>query len=675
MAISSSLLSSANNIVKLNRSTSGLNRGKASFSNFLRFMEVQTKGLESIKFNEKKLKKALSANVTASFGRSGNLLSGLASGALDAASFVGDFFGGNRKVKPNTPAGKPIPKGPRIKFGGIRALGIANAVFAGLDFATGLAEGESVGKAAAGAGGALAGSLLGGAIGQALIPIPGVGFMVGSALGGMAGGWVGDRAYETGEGIAKEKTERKLKEQEVKQKQQAAIATQVTISDVMSKFDSVVYKFEEVVGRGLLGPTTGDYEGTNDEESDEKPLEPETPELVNNNQQTGETGDYSVSGGSLPSSKRGSPYGNRWGRKHYGIDYPVNVGTPISVIQPGTVAFSGLDSGGNLSVYIDHTDGSHTRYLHLSRASVSQGQKIEPGTLIGYSGGAEGAYGSGNSTGPHLHYEYAPAGSGSVDPAAGNNDDKYFRFGGNVQVKPKVTSQTGVMGQSGRPTAVLMAGTNDYGSPQSGAAGVKQAIKALQDKGYNVVVVPPSEVGQTAEVSKQVQEVAKQMGATVRKGQYMQKDNSGAIPYAHLTKDSADAIAKEYKGATFVGDSNAQKIPGAKIAIPSMRASGIAAEINKQISSAGPAVQPQPQSQIQSVPQQSTTPQQVQQYPSYATVQQSVVLMPISQGQQAPVVISSGSGGSQTVVMPSTPQSAVLNNLMKTMLLTNLSGT
>lgn len=672
MQISSSLLSSANNIVKLNRSKSGLNRGKNSFANFLRFMEVQTKGLESIKFNEKKLKKALSANVNASFGRSGNLLSGLASGALDAASFVGDFFGGNRKVKPNTPAGKPIPKGAKVRFGGIRALGIANAVFAGLDFATGLAEGESVGKAAAGAGGALAGSLLGGAIGQALIPIPGVGFMVGSALGGMAGGWVGDRAYETGEGIAKEKTERKLKEQEVKQKQQAAIATQVTISDVMSKFDSVVYRFEQITARGLLGPTTGDYEGTDaDEESDEQPLEPETPELVNNNQQTGETGDYSVSGGSLPSSKRGSPYGNRWGRKHYGIDYPVNVGTPISVIQPGTVAFSGLDSGGNLSVYIDHTDGSHTRYLHLSRASVSQGQKIEPGTLIGYSGGAEGAYGSGNSTGPHLHYEYAPAGSGSVDPSAGNTDDKYFRFGGNVQVKPKVTSQTGVMGQTGGKYAVVATGTNTSNDPEKVKQDTLQIINDLRRKGYTPIIVPPNESAY-AVAHKASVEAAKMGGAQVEKGMYSSSDP------LHLTMDSAKAIREKYKGAEFVGDSNAVRIAGSELQGRRVVGSQTSAAVQyarnlPDIISAQQQVTPQ--SQIQSVPQQATKPQQVQQYPSYATVQQSVVLMPISQGQQAPVVISSGSGGSQTVVMPSTPQSAVLNNLMKTMLLTNLSGT
>lgn len=161
-------------------------------------------------------------------------------------------------------------------------------------------------------------------------------------------------------------------------------------------------------------------------------------------------------------------------------------------------------------------------------------------------------------------------------------------------------------------------------------------------------------------------------GAQVEKGTYSSSDP------LHLTQDSAKAIREKYKGAEFVGDSNAVRISGSELQGRRVVGSQTSAAVQyarnlPDIVSAQQQVTPQ--SQVQSVPQQATTPQQVQQYPSYATVQQSVVLMPISQGQQVPVVISSGSGGSQTVVMPSTPQSAVLNNLMKTMLLTNLSGT
>lgn len=676
------LARAANNIVRTNRSAGVMQNTQTSFSQFLSFMSSETQTLKSIKFDQKKIRKIQGINPINTFGRTGNLLSGLTSGALDAASIVGNFFGGGRKPSPKSKAGMPITKGQNVRFGGIRALGIANAVFAGLDFATGLAEGEGVGKAAAGAGGNLAGSLIGGAIGQALIPVPGLGFVIGSMAGGLAGGFLGDRAYETGEKIVGQS---KLKEQEKKQKEAALAVSnpQNTWPSTLEKFDRVVNSFNNAVRSGFLGPTTGDYDGTMDEGSDEKPLEPETPEVVNNNQQTGETGEYSVSGGSLPSSKRGSRFGRRWGRQHYGIDYPVPAGTPISVIQPGTVGFSGLDSGGNLSVYIDHTDGSHTRYLHLSKVKVAKGQKIEPGTLIGYSGGEAGAYGSGNSTGPHLHYEYAPKGSGSVDPAQGNNDDKYFRFGGSIQVKPKVTSQTGVMGQSGKPTAILAAGTNDYTNPATAKANVMKTIKELQQKGYNVVVVPPNESGKFAEASKAVQEAAASSGATIEKGKYDSKDP------LHLQMSEASRIKQKYGNAQIIGDSNAVRIAGGSMQdVVGQRVVGAGTDdilkFAQGMGRVAPAAPPQtvPQvsaSQVQSVPQQTTSSQQmqqVQQYPTYNLQTNKTVVLPIVQGsgKQTPRIISSPSSGQQTVVMPGPSENQVLNSLFKTILLTQLSS-
>jgi murein DD-endopeptidase MepM/ murein hydrolase activator NlpD len=673
----SPLVSAFNNIVNINRSKSTMRSTQNSYNEFLRFMNVEVKNIESIKLpDEKQVRKLSNLNVASTFGSAGSLLSSLASGALDAAGLVGNFFGGGKDKAKANKAGKPIPKGKGIRLGGLKALGVANVLFAGLDFATGLAEGESTGKAAAGAGGALAGSLLGGAIGQALIPVPGLGFVIGSMAGNFLGGYLGDRGYEsaTGGDKVKEKVKARLKEQEKKQKLEAA-ATQITLPQVLDKFDNVVTEFQRAVDRGLLGPTSSETAG---EAGNEDPYEPDMQSADNTNQNSGELGDYSVSGGDLPSSKRGSPFGPRGGRNHNGIDYLVSAGTPISVVQPGTVsvADSNYDPGGwGALVEVQHADGSTTRYAHLSKITVSAGQKIEPGTMIGLSGGVPGAPGAGNSRGEHLHFEYLPKGGGPSDPAAGNNDDKFFRFGGNVTVKPKVKSQTGVMGAPGGPTAVLMAGTNDYGDPKGGAAGVKQAIKALQDKGYNVVVVPPSEVGQTAEVSKAVQQAAAEMGATVKKGQYKQKDNSGAIPYAHLTDKSAAEIASQYKGATFVGDSNATMIPGAKIAETSARASKIAKRINEEISSVGPAKQ----SQVQGLSQQQVALQSLQQYPSYNTSQNSVTFIPMMMGggggsQQRPMVVSSGGGGNQTTIMPPVPEGQVLNSLFKAMLLTNLSG-
>jgi hypothetical protein len=191
--VSSPLFGALNNIVPIKRSARTMSKTQSSFQGFLKFMDVEIKNMQAIKLpSKKKLKEISNINLGSTFGRPGNLLTSLASGALDAAGFIGDMFGRGRKPSPM--AGKKVPtKGPKVRLGGLKALGIANAAFAGLDFATGLAEGEGVGKAAAGAGGALAGSLLGGAIGQAIIPVPGLGFVLGSMAGNFLGGYLADR--------------------------------------------------------------------------------------------------------------------------------------------------------------------------------------------------------------------------------------------------------------------------------------------------------------------------------------------------------------------------------------------------------------------------------------------------------------------------------------------------
>jgi murein DD-endopeptidase MepM/ murein hydrolase activator NlpD len=55
-------------------------------------------------------------------------------------------------------------------------------------------------------------------------------------------------------------------------------------------------------------------------------------------------------------------------------------------------------------ILIEHDNGLSSIYGHLSAAIVSEGQIVTTGQVIGYSGGAPGAYGSGYSTGPHLHF-------------------------------------------------------------------------------------------------------------------------------------------------------------------------------------------------------------------------------------------------------------------------------
>jgi murein DD-endopeptidase MepM/ murein hydrolase activator NlpD len=103
-----------------------------------------------------------------------------------------------------------------------------------------------------------------------------------------------------------------------------------------------------------------------------------------------------------------SGFGPRWGKFHYGIDYSLGVGTPIYVAMAGEIVRAdgrNVKGYGNV-IYVKHDDGVVTRYGHMSRMDVNVGQRVEVGDMIGLTGGAENAPGAGNSTGPHLHWEY-----------------------------------------------------------------------------------------------------------------------------------------------------------------------------------------------------------------------------------------------------------------------------
>lgn len=104
-----------------------------------------------------------------------------------------------------------------------------------------------------------------------------------------------------------------------------------------------------------------------------------------------------------------SPFGERWGRMHKGIDWSVPVGTRVNAASDGTVVFAGTQNGYGICVMIRHADGKETRYAHLSEITVSNGQSVKQGEQIALSGN------TGRSTGPHLHFEIILNGS-QVDP-------------------------------------------------------------------------------------------------------------------------------------------------------------------------------------------------------------------------------------------------------------------
>ncbi len=95
---------------------------------------------------------------------------------------------------------------------------------------------------------------------------------------------------------------------------------------------------------------------------------------------------------------------------HTGQDFSAAVGTPIVAVCDGTVAFAGWDGPYGNKVILTHADGTQTMYAHLLRLAVTGGP-VHAGQIIGYLGG------TGNVTGPHLHFEALLDGV-AVDPIA-----------------------------------------------------------------------------------------------------------------------------------------------------------------------------------------------------------------------------------------------------------------
>ena len=104
-----------------------------------------------------------------------------------------------------------------------------------------------------------------------------------------------------------------------------------------------------------------------------------------------------------------SRFGPRWGRMHEGLDIAVNTGTQVRASADGVVRFAGWNGGYGYLVVIDHGRGIETRYAHNSRILVRRGQRVKRGEVIALSGS------TGNSTGPHVHFEIRQNGK-AVDP-------------------------------------------------------------------------------------------------------------------------------------------------------------------------------------------------------------------------------------------------------------------
>jgi murein DD-endopeptidase MepM/ murein hydrolase activator NlpD len=107
-----------------------------------------------------------------------------------------------------------------------------------------------------------------------------------------------------------------------------------------------------------------------------------------------------------------SPYGPRdYGDGfHDGIDFAIPVGTPIVAAQSGTITEHGYNSVRGNYIEIKHENGTYTRYWHNSSLLIPEDLYVEQGEVISLSGN------SGESTGPHLHFEYRDSNHNLLDP-------------------------------------------------------------------------------------------------------------------------------------------------------------------------------------------------------------------------------------------------------------------
>jgi murein DD-endopeptidase MepM/ murein hydrolase activator NlpD len=106
-----------------------------------------------------------------------------------------------------------------------------------------------------------------------------------------------------------------------------------------------------------------------------------------------------------------SPFGHRWGQVHAGLDLAAGIGAPVRAATAGTVVSAATEGGYGKVVRLQHAERTVTVYAHLSEISVTVGQQVPAGHVVGLEGN------TGHSTGPHLHFEVR-VDDVPVDPAA-----------------------------------------------------------------------------------------------------------------------------------------------------------------------------------------------------------------------------------------------------------------
>lgn len=681
--VTSPLIQSTNNIVALNiRGKNSIKKMQSEYTSFTSFLKRETNELKRIKLPEKrKIKELSNLNAGQLFGTPGNLLGGLVSGAFDAAGFLSSVFP-DRGPKANPKPQKIPSQGGKLKFSGPKAFGIANTVFAGLDFATGLQEGESVGKAAAGAGGSLAGSLLGGAIGQTLIPIPGVGFVLGSMAGGFLGGYAADRVYEGVSGTGVEEKQKEQLQAEVESKK--SLVSGSSTDSALDRFSDAVNLFGTLItsitksGDSDIGAGTETDMVSAEEVDDQTGITGEYPGFDNVERVlpfvTGQVSTYP--GAQFGASRKG-------GRIHAGQDISgQKEGDPVLATMAGTVIEVGngyrwqRGGGSSQTIGIQHKDGSKSRYVHVM-ANVSQGQEVKTGQQIGTISPADIAS---SPDFPHLHFElYAPGKSGAMDPRPYLNT---------APKTPAVAPIRGAQASVGPSPQTMKFGANDIESApivtvgDSIAQGVKgngpgRAQQSANPKQVLDFLKSTNLGGKVVRLSSGISNNTSDLATVREQIKYAQSQGAKGVQLMGTSFDRADlakmnpllqALANEFPGfVQFAGG-----FKSTDLIHPNY--SQYSQTLNELLKggSGGLGVDP-------SMIDMRTNMSNAARYYTEYNKPGSTIIMPIMNQQQSrtsstPTVTSAGGGGksgsSQTIIMGDS-----VNNLMKTILLTSLSQT
>ncbi|MFF5159644.1 peptidoglycan DD-metalloendopeptidase family protein [Streptomyces sp. NPDC000348] len=150
----------------------------------------------------------------------------------------------------------------------------------------------------------------------------------------------------------------------------------------------------------------------------EQPAEQSSPDAPARNASADQAASTSGYSSPVPGAGLGTAYkvaGSMWSSGyHTGVDFAVPTGTSLKAVGAGTVVSAGWAGAYGNQVVIKLEDGHYAQYAHLSSLSVSAGQTVTGGQQVGLSGS------TGNSTGPHLHFEIrtTPDYGSDVDPVA-----------------------------------------------------------------------------------------------------------------------------------------------------------------------------------------------------------------------------------------------------------------